>query len=657
MGWLSRRSVETKGDLDYRTLVRLGLGDSATPDPEYPATNFMSHVANGYDRNELVFACIVEKATSTPEAPLRVYPTIRQSEPIENHRLRRLIAQPNPLITEFELFEITVMHLDLAGNAFWEIVRDRSGQVVELWPLRPDRIRMKRQGRQVAYGYIVEDSRLVDVEVVHFRYPNPVDPLVGTPPMRAALRATALDNNTTDFVKTLLQNQAMPAVAITLGDLDTVLDEATTTRLRTKWMESYGGRNQGKPVFLQTGMDVKALGLNLSDLEFPDMRTVAEARICMAFGVPPIIVGAKVGLDRSTFSNYGEAKKSFWEETLMPLQRRMRDTITTQLLPKVAPSGPGVPRVELRFDHSLVPALSESEQAKFERGVRAVSAGILTVNEGRSILGYDNVTGGEVLLMPSGVIATRDPSEPRSAPVAPSIAPASELPAEDDSQQGKAWLLERKSSGVLDEATRAHIVAFRNFYSGKRDAARGVIGGGSGGLDGPAWSKELARDLYEVALAYSGKAGAEAWADYDAAATENYQWRRSERTAGDVIAKLLEAIDQALLDEDPEEAMDDEFDVLEGSTAEQQGQTMATETVAWGAVEAGRQALSRGDASKATKTWVVTSGNPRASHAAMNGETVGLDQDFSNGLPWPGALGGDADETAGCTCALDINID
>ena len=406
MGWLSPRpAVEEKSSGPLLSSF-LSTG-SVMPNPEYPASNFLNHYAQGFAKNELVYACMSERATSAPEAPLRVYRRghAAHGDPLEDHPFRRLVEQPNPLITEFELFELLIYHMDLAGNAFLELVRDRGGRLVELWPLRPDRVRMVRGTNKVAYRYQLDDARWVPVEVAHFRYPNPVDPLVGTPPMRPALRATALDNAATDFVKHLLDNSAMPATVITLSDLDTVLDEATTKRLEAKWMRSYGGRNTGKPAFLQTGMDVKQLGLNLRDLEFPDLRTISEARICSAFGVPPIIVGAKVGLDRSTFANYAEARKSFWQETLMPLQRRLRDAFAKQVLPHV--SG-GQVRVRLRFDHSEVSALAESEQVKFERAVRGVTTGVLTVNEGRRVMGYEPIDSGDIFLMPSGVIATRD---------------------------------------------------------------------------------------------------------------------------------------------------------------------------------------------------------------------------------------------------------
>ena len=78
--------------------------------------------------------------------------------------------------------------------------------------------------------------------------------------------------------------------------------------------------------------------------------------------------------------------------------------------------------------------------------------------------------------------------------------------------------------------------------------------------------------------------------------------------------------------------------------------TTVTFASGFGSVEAARQ-----NSQGATKTWRTTSSNPRSSHKRLDGETVGMDEDFSNGLAWPGGVG-DPDETAGCKCEMDINF-
>lgn len=436
MGWLTGtpRGAKEVGSEAF-AMAPFGLfRDDAT----YPEPSFTSYAEAGFRRNELVYACIMEKATSLPEAPLRVYGADGMGDANENHRLRQLITNPNRLLTEFEMFELAVIHLDLAGNAFWEVVRDRAGRPVELWPLRPDLVRILPRRGRIEYGYSIGSGRVVPLgeDVIHFKLPNPVDPYVGQAPMRPALRAVALDNEATDFVKALLQNRAIPSVVI---ETEMAIDDDVTRRLTAKWMERFGGKNRGKPAFLQKGMTPHVLGLNLRELEFPDLRTISESRICMSFGVPPILVGAKVGLDRSTFANYGEARKSFWEETLMPLQKRMQQTIAKKLLPMVD-DGPRPRRVQVRFDNSEVLALRESEGSRWEQANAALRAGGITVNDFRRRVGLPTEPGGDVYLRPAGVIPTDAAGTPTAAAAQlPAAKPASQAPdpaADADDEEG-----------------------------------------------------------------------------------------------------------------------------------------------------------------------------------------------------------------------------
>ena len=84
------------------------------------------------------------------------------------------------------------------------------------------------------------------------------------------------------------------------------------------------------------------------------------------------------------------------------------------------------------------------------------------------------------------------------------------------------------------------------------------------------------------------------------------------------------------------------------------GQAIVTTAAGFAAVEAGRQMMS---GRKTFKQWVVTSSNPRSEHAAMNGETVPIDQPFSNGMDWPGDPTGGAENVANCRCRVDVIIE
>lgn len=402
----------------------------------YPDASYTSSALNGYGRNELVYACIRERAENLPQSVLRVYPGDRPSssgEPLESHRLRQLIAQPNPVTNEFEFGELSVTYLDIAGNLPWLIQRGRDELPAEIWPLRPDLIRVFPTGdpRVWNYGYVLDptasirgqQTEIVPIarrDIIHVKYPNPLDAYFGQAPLRPASRAVSLDNAATDFVDTLLRNYAVPGVVIKTA---TAVTQEVADRLKKRWKASFAGERRGEPAVLQTGMDVQPLGLSLRDLEFPDLRAYSESRICATFQVPPILVGAKVGLDRSTFTNYREARAQLWEEAIFSLQRRFLEPVRAQLLPEF--SGVGRARVHLRWDNSEVLALREAESAKWERATNALARGGITINDFRRTVGLDPVPGGDVFLMPAGV--TPQPAGQIAAPV-PDAAPAGGQP-------------------------------------------------------------------------------------------------------------------------------------------------------------------------------------------------------------------------------------
>lgn len=392
----------------------------------YPDASYQSTASNGYGRNELVYACIGKRAENLPQSTLRMYPS-DGGEALEDHRLRRLLAEPNPVTTEFEFFELSVTYLDLAGNCYWLIQRSRDGLPAELWPLRPDLIRIfpTSNPRFWSYGYVLdptastvtrEDIIPIPVgDLIHVKYPNPLDQYFGMPPMRAAARAVSLDNAATDFVDTLLRNYAVPGVAITTAE---EINQEVANRLKAQWVKSFSGANAGAPVMLQAGMTVQPLSMNLHDLELPDSRAETESRICAVFNVPPILVGAKVGLDRSTFTNYGEARRQLWEEAIFSLQRRFGDAVRRRLLPEFL--GVGRARVIPKWDNSEVIALQESETAKWDRAANALARGAITINDFRRTVGLDPVPGGDVFLTPAGVVPT--PADELGVPIVPTVA-------------------------------------------------------------------------------------------------------------------------------------------------------------------------------------------------------------------------------------------
>lgn len=362
----------------------------AEGEPQWTQPTLESYTAEGYQGNALIYACIARKAETAAVAPLRAYRGQRDKPEVlrDQDELAALVRQPNEFMSWYELQELLITYLELDGNAYLYKARERPGGPVKgLYPLRPDAMRPVPKGGDLL-GYVYEPLSgaerkpfLVD-EIIDIKYPNPVDMFEGLgrgrPPLMAAAYVGDVDNATTRFLKQFFDNAVVP---FGLLKSKQKLAENEINRIRARLRAQYAGLTHwGDVMILDADADYQRLGLSMQELGFEDLDARNEARLCMVLKVPPILVGAKVGLDRSTFANYGEARQSFWEDTMIPLYRRFEDQLNLQL----ASEWPGL---WLAYDLSEVPALRKDDTAKWETAVRAFLGGIATRNEARGLAG------------------------------------------------------------------------------------------------------------------------------------------------------------------------------------------------------------------------------------------------------------------------------
>ena len=170
------------------------------------------------------------------------------------------------------------------------------------------------------------------------------------------------------------------------------------------------------------------------------------------------------------------------------------------------------------------------------------------------------------------------------------------------------------------------------------------------------WNKELADDLEplidKIADAHGMSAAEVMGTEYGREITRKYLRKltegRSKAINASTLQKLLEAIEA---EEEPAEV----FEKRESKDAVTFGQSLANAVAGWALMEAVHQAQAQGYSKKVEKEW-ETGPNSRPSHAAMNGQRVGIDEKFSNGAEWPGDDNLSADESCGCNCSTNVII-
>jgi hypothetical protein len=111
-----------------------------------------------------------------------------------------------------------------------------------------------------------------------------------------------------------------------------------------------------------------------------------------------------VGLEHNAYKDFREARLQFWEETMLPEQRRFIDPVRGRLLKPFL--GVGRRSVRVAWDNSEVLALKEALDSKWSRATNALARGGITVNDFRMEVELPTVPGGNVFLVPAGVVPT-----------------------------------------------------------------------------------------------------------------------------------------------------------------------------------------------------------------------------------------------------------
>lgn len=368
-----------------------------------------------------VYACVRVLAESIAGLPLHVYQCGKNGsrEKAVEHPLYFLLHdEPNPEMTSFVFRETLMTHLLLWGNAYAQIIRDGRGQVIALYPLMPDRMRVDRdENGQIYYRYQLgaDESHLdkagtVDLspkDVLHIPALG-FDGLVGYSPIAMARNSIGMAIACEDFGASFFRNGTAPS-----GVLEHPGVLKNSEKLRAAWEAQYGGsRNSGRVAVLEEGMKFNPIAIPPEQAQFLETRKFQVDEIARIFHVPPHMIG---DLERSTFSNIEQQSLEFVKYTLNPWVCRWEQALTRSLLsPKE--------KREYSIKFNVDGLLRGDYQSRMNGYAVGRQNGWMSANDIRELENMDKISeeqGGDLYLVNGNMIkmtdATTNPREKDSA--------------------------------------------------------------------------------------------------------------------------------------------------------------------------------------------------------------------------------------------------
>ncbi len=367
--------------------MRLESGDSLRWTDGWTPADYASYFATSVP----VYAAIRLRADAVSRARLRVYSRADGRAPVPpNHPAQLLLDRVNPHWTGGDLWRATETYLNLWGVSYWAVERDDSGAPCELWPLRPDRVRLVPHPQEYIAGYVYtglsgESVSFAADEVVRLRYFNPLDEYAGLSPIAPARLSVDMGRDALLGNRIGLINDSTPGVFLETTETPTDYEAA---EFYAKWDERLRGpSNRRRPMILNGGVRPVQTGFSPKEMEYLSALRWTVEDVARAFNVPKPLLH---DLERATYSNIETARRMFWETCVVPELRLFEETLNERLLPMF-----GDHSLEAEFDTSQVEALRESESEKARRVRIYVSSGVMTVDEARQELGLPPMGAGK----------------------------------------------------------------------------------------------------------------------------------------------------------------------------------------------------------------------------------------------------------------------
>ena len=320
-----------------------------------------------------VYACVSLIANNLAGLPRYIH-NKKTDEKIESHPLLDLFDNSNVETFGETFWESIIIHMLLDGQVFVlpeDKERFGAGRIPKAIYVIQDRYMKAKSGKNnLIDQWMYEPSGQKKIpysidEVIRCRFYNPYDKTSGMAPIQAALFTIFQDANAMAYTANFFKNNAQIGGILSTGEK---LTEEQARFIAGQFEEKYSGVDKaGKTPILHSGLNYQAISSTFKDMQYKDQQEFIKERILAAFKVPRSLVA---DYSQVNYSNSLTAKRTFWQEGLLPIDRLINEAFTYQWVNGVNSEW------ELLSDLSNVEALQEIQKEKIDAYKALIDTGM-----------------------------------------------------------------------------------------------------------------------------------------------------------------------------------------------------------------------------------------------------------------------------------------
>lgn len=616
-----------------------------------------------YKKNEWVFSAVKLRAETLAETEIILQ---KDGEDIDDSPALSVLENPNDFTTQYELFEVTSMHLDLVGQAFWYLNKDDGGQPQEIWSLMPTLVTIKKDSKNYISHYEYQNDgqtqRFEIDEIVHFREADPADYYKAVSPLMAAAKTYDLDQTVTEWNKKSIKNGGISNRIISFVDK---ISEGSFKKWAKIFKKKYTGeKNAGKTVLLDRKVDVHDPSKTQKDMQLIEMSDSNRDKLLGAYRVPKTLLGLTEKVNRATVEG---ATYNFQRFVNKPRVKRIVQKLNIDFLNQFKNSE------NLKF--SFIDPVPKDKELNIKSRESDSKIGARSINELREQDGLEPITGGESPLLPStlssienilrGISEEKKIEAQRSKKkslISPKSKKGIEIYLKRFTKEENA--LRKKYIEIFN--TQEKIVLSNIKRKGKKAIVKAINDPEDVLFNKEAQSKKTALAVSPLIFAIVANEGAEALAeigldpgafvieaDFEKAINRNIN-RFSAEITDTTYDRLIEELRVGLQNEEGIAGLSSRVETVFNQATDFRSRTIARTETLRATNSAFQEAYKQADIEG--KEWVaVEDARLRPSHSAANRQVVKINKRFSVGsskMRFPGDPSAPANETINCRCRI-----
>lgn len=315
----------------------------------------------------------------------------RKNEHATDHSTYKIMhTAANPYMTAMALRECLTIHVLSWGNGYAEKVYDKFGNLAQLWPIPPNRVKPRMAEGDLVYEIKVDGDTVVLPRSNVLHVPGVgFDGFVGYSVVGMAQKSIGLGMAMETFGSHYFGQGTHPGVVVSHPKS---LGETASQNLKKSLVDAYSGLGKShRLLLLEEGMKLEKIGIPPNDSQFLESRQFQITDIARWFNLP---VHKLKEMTKSSFNNIESEQASFVTDSLLPWSIRLEQNYNMQLLPERDL------KAGLYFKHVFEGLLRGNTKDRGEFYGQMLDRGVFSINEVRELEDKNPVEGGDIHLVP-----------------------------------------------------------------------------------------------------------------------------------------------------------------------------------------------------------------------------------------------------------------